>query len=86
VICLVPLLDMADHSPEQSVAWHTGREGGGNFEFVTQRPITRVRGLLLARCIVATAQCSTAAALLLATMLLLNVAIIISLRLQHPGQ
>ncbi|KAI8463639.1 MAG: hypothetical protein J3K34DRAFT_462337 [Monoraphidium minutum] len=41
VVCLVPLLDMADHGPAQRVAWHTGPRGGGDFEFVTQRPIAR---------------------------------------------
>lgn len=42
VVCLVPLLDMADHHPNQRVGWHTGPQGGGDFKFVTLKPIPKV--------------------------------------------
>lgn len=42
VVALVPLVDMCDHVPEARVAWHMGRDGGEDFQFMTQLPVAQV--------------------------------------------
>jgi hypothetical protein len=39
-VCLVPVLDMADHHPDARVAWHAGEDGrAGALEFSSRAPL-----------------------------------------------
>ena len=46
-IALVPIADMLDHEPSRHVAWHAGRSGCEDFQFLTHTPVPKVLPILL---------------------------------------
>jgi len=42
-IALVPVADMLDHDPRRHVAWHAGRAGDEDFQFIARAAVPRAR-------------------------------------------